>query len=154
MDRNDTKGILEARIRQMADGGYSGNGFPLDEFDPDPQEETRTETPAMTQETKRQKVSKKNPEHNNHNSANELSTISVEEYENRFFTNRTYDSRISFSLNRHTIDILRNVLYEMESRATLSSFIENILLDHLNTYRLLINGATADKIRKPTIPNI
>ena len=53
-----------------------------------------------------------------------------------------------------TLDILRKVLHDMESRTTLSSFIENILLDHLQTYRTLINRATADKIRKPTIPNI
>ena len=40
MDSNDAKGILEARIKQMAEGGCSDNGFSLDDFDPKPEEET------------------------------------------------------------------------------------------------------------------
>ena len=154
MDRNDTKGILEARIRQMADSNYSDSGFSLEDFDPEPQEKADIKAPVIKQIQKNQKHSRKNQEHNDCYSNSEAYQIGVEEYENRFFINRTYDSRISFSMNRHTIDILRKVLYDMESRATLSSFIENILLDHLQTYRSLINEATADKIRKPTIPNI
>lgn len=154
MDGNDTKGILEARIRQMADGNYSDNGFSLDDFDPNPQEETRKDRPTQRQVAKKQKHSSKISERNSSDSEIDVPAISVEEYENRFFANRTYDFRISFSMNRNTLDILRKVLHDMESRSTLSSFIENILLDHLQTYRTLINEATAEKIRKPTIPNI
>lgn len=155
MDKNDTQGILEARIRQMAEKSYSDNGFSIEDFDPatDREEEPTTGTAPKDKASKKHKKRKEetlafeeNPDTSH--------PISADEYEKRFFVNRTYDFRVSFSLNRATLDILRQILKDMDSRATLSSFVENILLDHLHTYRSLINDATADKPRKPTIPNI
>ncbi len=143
MDMNDTRGILEARIRQMADG----HSISMDDFDPSTQEAARKEAVPEKRAAGKQRPNRRIPD-------NEEPPLSVEEYERRFFASRSYGLRISFSMNRDTLDILRKVLHDMESRTTLSSFIENILLDHLQTYRTLINRATADKIRKPTIPNI
>lgn len=162
MDSNDAKGILEARIKQMAEGGCSDNGFSLDDFDPKPEEETPAK--KAKEETASEKKTGKQKKYANRSEGSPLvidrkldsNTVlmDVEEYGRRFLMNRPYDFRVSFSMNRTTLDILRRVLYDLESRTTLSSFIENILLDHLQTYRTLINEATVEKIRKPTIPNL
>lgn len=154
MNKDDTQGILEARIRQMADHNYSDDGFSFDDFDPTPTEEDTKAVLPIKEKTVR-KPRKRNMDILESGLENENNHLTdADGYEKRFFANRTYNSRVSFSMNRTTLDILRKVLRDMESNATLSSFIENILLDHLHTYRELINEATADKLRKPTIPNI
>ncbi len=138
MDKNNSKGILEARIRQMAEGK---TGMTLDDFDPKP--DTVPPSPVM-------------PEHGLSSDSSDTAGIrtDIEEYKRTFLVSRPFEKRTSFPLNRTTLDILKNILHDMDSRTSLSSFVENILLEHLHTYRRLINEATAEKIRKPTIPNI
>lgn len=145
MKKNDTNGILEARIRQMANGNFTDNGFTLADFDPEPH--------VPVQDTDGQTGRK--PRKNGYPKKSDKQTdMTISEYESMFLTNRQIDYRTSFPMNRITLDILRNILRDLESRTSLSSFIENILLDHLQTYRTLINTATEEKIRKPTIPTI
>ena len=138
MDKNNSKGILEARIRQMAEGK---TGMTLDDFEPKP--DTVPASPVM-------------PEHGLSSDSSDTAGIrtDIEEYKRTFLVSRPFEKRTSFPLNRTTLDILKNILHDMDSRTSLSSFVENILLEHLHTYRRLINEATAEKIRKPTIPNI
>lgn len=158
MDRSETKGILEARIRQMAEGNIRQENFSLEDFDPAPQATNENSIPVNEKRKGKAKsnaaVSKASLPEPTGLGYNGKCCMDAIEYGQRFFINRPYSFRVSFSMNRTTLDILRKILYDMESRTSLSSFIENILLDHLQTYRTLINDATADKIRKPTIPNI
>lgn len=42
MDRSETKGILEARIRQMAEGDIRQENFSLEDFDPAPQADRKS----------------------------------------------------------------------------------------------------------------
>lgn len=143
MDRNNNKGILEARIRQMAEGKFGGRetGMTLDDFDPKPD----TVPPSP--------VTKERDYSSDCSDTADIQT-DIEEYKRTFLVSRPFEKRTSFPLNRTTLDILKNILHDMDSRTSLSSFVENILLEHLHTYRQLINEATAEKIRKPTIPNI
>lgn len=129
---------MEARIRQMAEGK---TGMTLDDFDPKP--DTVPPSPVMS-------------EHGLPSDSSDTAGIrtDIEEYKRTFLVSRPFEKRTSFPLNRTTLDILKNILHDMDSRTSLSSFVENILLEHLHTYRRLINEATAEKIRKPTIPNI
>ena len=148
---NNNKGILEARIKQMAEGNYKEmeKEFSLDDFDPKPAETTTQEETEPTENKKPEKLTtnKKKPVERNDPS-------DMEEYRNRFLVSRPFDKRTSFPLNRVTLDILKDILHDTNSRVSLSSFVENILLDHLNNYRSLINDATAKNIRKDTIPNM
>ena len=128
---NNNKGILEARIKQMAEGNYKemDKEFSLDDFDPKPVEKTTKQEETEPTENKKPEKSttnKKKPAERNDPS-------DMEEYRNRFLVSRPFDKRTSFPLNRVTLDILK---------------------DHLNNYRSLINDATAKNIRKHTIPNM
>lgn len=51
---NNNKGILEARIKQMAEGNYKemDKEFSLDDFDPKPAEKTTTQEETETIENK------------------------------------------------------------------------------------------------------
>lgn len=144
MDKNNSKGILEARIRQMAEEKFGGRetGMTLDDFDPKP------DTVPPSPVTKEERCQSSD------GSYTTVIRTDIEEYKRTFLVSRPFEKRTSFPLNRTTLDILKNILHDMDSRTSLSSFVENILLEHLHTYRQLINEATAEKIRKPTIPNI
>lgn len=149
---NNNKGILEARIKQMAEGNYKemDKEFSLDDFDPKPAEKTKPQEETEPTENKKLEkltTNKKKPVERNDPS-------DMEEYRNRFLISRPFDKRTSFPLNHVTLDILKDILHDTNSRVSLSSFVENILLDHLNNYRSLINDATAKNIRKHTIPNM
>lgn len=144
MEKSSARDILEARIRQMADGSAADNDFSLEDFDPAPSDDG-TEVPRPMRTTKKESLRsrREKPE-----------VLTIETYEQLFLSNRPIDYRTSFPINKSTLDILRKVLRDMESRTSLSSFIDNILLHHLQTYRALINKATEEKLRQPTIPNI
>ena len=135
----------------MAEGNYKemDKEFSLDDFDPKPAEKTTQEETETIENKKPEKLTtnKKKPVERNDPS-------DMEEYRNRFLVSRPFDKRTSFPLNRVTLDILKDILHDTNSRVSLSSFVENILLDHLNNYRSLINDVTAKNIRKHTIPNM
>ena len=135
----------------MAEGNYKemDKEFSLDDFDPKPAEKTTQEETETIENKKPEKLTtnKKKPVERNDPS-------DMEEYRNRFLVSRPFDKRTSFPLNRVTLDILKDILHDTNSRVSLSSFVENILLDHLNNYRSLINDATAKNIRKHTMPNM
>ena len=135
----------------MAEGNYKDmdKEFSLDEFDPKPVETTTQEEKEPTENKKPEK-----PAANRKKPAERNDPSDMEEYRNRFLVSRPFDKRTSFPLNRVTLDILKDVLHDTNSRVSLSSYVENILLDHLNNYRSLINDATAKNIRKHTIPNM
>lgn len=139
MSKNN-KGILEARIKQMAEGNYKdmGENFSLDEFDPKGETKSNNEV-VPTIET---------------SFSTDDTDIDMNGYIERFLTPRTFEKRTSFPINRVTLDILKDILHDLECKTSLSAYVENILIQHLLTYRELINEATDKRIRKPTIPKL
>ena len=135
----------------MAEGNYKemDKEFSLDDFDPKPAEKTTQEET----ETIENKQPEKLPTHPK-NPVARNDTSDMEEYRKRLLVSRPFDKRTSFPLNRVTLDILKDILHDTNRPVSLSPFVENILLDHLNNYRSLINDATAKNIRKHTIPNM
>ena len=88
---NNNKGILEARIKQMAEGNYKEmeKEFSLDDFDPKPAETTTQEETEPTENKKPEKLTtnKKKPVERNDPS-------DMEEYRNRFLVSRLRQKNI------------------------------------------------------------
>lgn len=76
----------------------------------------------------------------------------MEVYRERFFQYRGGFSKMSFSADRELLQILRRILWDTESKTSLSCYVNAILEDHIIHYRALINKATEENIRKQTIP--
>ncbi len=52
-------------------------------------------------------------------------------------------------MNVETLQVLRNILHDLNQRVSMTSYIENILREHLREHQNLINDA-ADKQRSKT----
>jgi hypothetical protein len=52
-------------------------------------------------------------------------------------------------MNVETLQVLRNILHDLNQRVSMTSYIENILREHLREHQNLIND-TADKQRSKT----
>lgn len=76
----------------------------------------------------------------------------IAEYQKLFLTNTVYTDRCTFSIHRETLELLKMIVAYSGQPTTISALIENILRQHLKTYRELINEATAPNIPKQTIP--
>lgn len=64
-----------------------------------------------------------------------------EGYQMLFLTHRESNKKSGFTISTEVLDMLRHSLWDTKSKTTLTSYIENILLDHLRTYKGLINDA-------------
>lgn len=62
-----------------------------------------------------------------------------EGYQMLFLTHREPNKKSGFTISTEVLDMLRHCLWDTKSKTTLTSYIENILLDHLRTYKGLIN---------------
>lgn len=62
-----------------------------------------------------------------------------EGYQMLFLTHRESNKKSGFTISTEVLDMLRHSLWNTKSKTTLTSYIENILLDHLRTYKGLIN---------------
>ena len=67
-----------------------------------------------------------------------------EDYKSLFFNPRRFGNKSGFTINAETLSILRNVLRDTKAKATLTAYIENILINHLKAHQELINEI-ADK---------
>ncbi len=74
-----------------------------------------------------------------------------ESYQKLFLNPCTIENRVSFSLNRDTIDLLRNILHDLRGKSTLSAYVENILRDHLSNHKESIEKGIEKNRRKPII---
>lgn len=80
------------------------------------------------------------------------SGLSFEEYEARFFVpSRDARGKVGFTIHWEVLQTLRDVLNDVRSRATLTSYIENIIIDHLREHRAMLNKVSAQNKRCPTI---
>ena len=74
------------------------------------------------------------------------------EYEQRFLTGvRNGRNKSGFSIHTEILQILRDVLSDIRSEASITGYIENILLDHLKTYQDLLNHTASQRRRDKTI---
>ena len=74
------------------------------------------------------------------------------EYEQRFLTAvRNGRNKSGFSIHTEILQILRDVLNDTRSEASITGYIENILLDHLKTYQDLLNYTASQRRRDKTI---
>ncbi len=80
------------------------------------------------------------------------SGLSFEEYEARFFVpSRDARGKVGFTIHWEVLQTLRDVLNDVRSRATLTSYIENIIIEHLREHRAMLNKVAAQHKRNPTI---
>lgn len=85
----------------------------------------------------------------------EVPTMTMATFRERYFTAYTTHSKMSFLADRELLQLLRRILWDTDSNdVSLSSYVNNILLEHINQHRALINEATAENIRKPTLPEL
>jgi len=74
------------------------------------------------------------------------------EYEQRFLTSvRNGRNKSGFSIHTEILQILRDVLSDIRSEASITGYIENILLDHLKTYQDLLNHTASQRRRDKII---
>lgn len=74
------------------------------------------------------------------------------EYEQRCLTSvRNGRNKSGFSIHTEILQILRDVLNDIRSEASITGYIENILLDHLRTYQDLLNHTASQRRRDKTI---
>ena len=74
---------------------------------------------------------------------------SFEDYRNRFLHTSRFPRKTAFTMNVETLQVLRNILHDLNQRVSMTSYIENILREHLREHQTLIND-TADKQRSKT----
>lgn len=74
---------------------------------------------------------------------------SFEDYRNRFLHTSRFPRKTAFTMNVDTLQVLRNILHDLNQRVSMTSYIENILREHLREHQNLINDA-ADKQRSKT----
>ena len=79
-------------------------------------------------------------------------TKDFSEYEQRFLTSvRNGRNKSGFSIHTEILQILRDVLSDIRSEASITGYIENILLDHLKTYQDLLNHTASQRRRDKII---
>ena len=74
---------------------------------------------------------------------------SFEDYRNRFLHTSRFPRKTAFTMNVETLQVLRNILHDLNQRVSMTSYLENILREHLREHQNLINDA-ADKQRSKT----
>ena len=74
---------------------------------------------------------------------------SFEDYRNRFLHTSRFPRKTAFTMNVETLQVLRNILHDLNQRVSMTSYIENILREHLREQQKLNNEA-ADKQRSKT----
>ena len=78
--------------------------------------------------------------------------VDFETYKATFLRPCAIENRVSFTLNRETIDLLRFILHDLRSKTTLSAYIENILREHLARHKDVIGKGIEKNKRKTIIP--
>ncbi len=79
-------------------------------------------------------------------------SMDLESYLTTFLHPCIIENRVSFSLNRDTLDLLRHILHDLRSKTTLSAYIENILKEHISRHKEVISKGIEKNRRKSLIP--
>ena len=59
---------------------------------------------------------------------------SFEDYRNRFLHTSRFPRETAFTMNVETLQVLRNILHDLNQRVSMTSYIENILREHLREH--------------------
>ncbi|NCB83788.1 MAG: DUF3408 domain-containing protein [Bacteroidia bacterium] len=108
-------------------------------------EETKPEEVRLPKERQEKPQEKPSPKTLSFN-------IDLETYMETFLNPCIIENRVSFSLNRETLDVFRHILHDLRSKTTLSAYIENILREHLSRHKDVIGKGIEKNKRKPIIP--
>lgn len=80
------------------------------------------------------------------------STLEFVAYEERFLTSvRDGRNKSGFSIHTEVLQLLRNVVSDLRVETSITSYIENIILDHLKTHQELLNQIASQRRRDKTI---
>ena len=146
--------LLQAKLEEMADIGVKKrteeNTPDFDDpIDFDEQEEIPEETSFNDTNAKTAQPSKRK---RNARTKDSSPAMDFPEYEQRFLTGvRNGRNKSGFSIHTEILQILRDVLNDIRSEASITGYIENILLDHLKTYQDLLNHTASQRRRDKTI---
>ena len=161
--------LLQAKMREMANIGVTKRTAenipdfdePID-LDEEPTleavrnaisetEETTASTPTTSQRhISKRKLSDKGEKKPNPRSCS--STLEFAAYEERFLTSvRDGRNKSGFSIHTEVLQLLRNVVSDLRVETSITSYIENIILDHLKTHQELLNQIASQRRRDKTI---
>lgn len=78
--------------------------------------------------------------------------LSFEEYRERYLNcSQRGSGKSGFTINSDILQLLRDVLRDVRSKTSLTSYIENILLEHLRENQTMLNKAAAQYKRNQTL---
>ena len=160
--------LLQAKMREMANIGVTKRTAenipdfdePID-LDEEPTleeecnavsetEETTASSQASQRHSSKRKLSDKGEKKPNPRSCS--STLEFAAYEERFLTSvRDGRNKSGFSIHTEVLQLLRNVVSDLRVETSITSYIENIILDHLKTHQELLNQTASQRRRDKTI---
>ena len=110
-------------------------------------EETTASIPTSSPQASQRHSSKKKP-----NPRSCSSILEFAAYEERFLTSvRDGRNKSGFSIHTEVLQLLRNVVSDIRVETSITSYIENIILDHLKTHQELLNQIASQRRRDKTI---
>lgn len=139
--------ILSAKLQEMGDIGVTKRSAEESPFFDQPVELEPQEAPIPTEETSEDAISTMT-----RSKGNKESGCSFQEYQKCFFApSRDGIGKSGFTIHGEILQTLRDVLRDVRSKATLTAYIENILLEHLKEHQAMLNKTAAQYKRNPTI---
>lgn len=165
--------LLQAKMREMANIGVTKRTAdnipdfdePID-LDEEPTledecnavseiEETTASTPTTSPQASQRHSSKRKHSDKDEKRPNPrscASTLEFAAYEERFLTSvRDGRNKSGFSIHTEVLQLLRNVVSDLRVETSITSYIENIILDHLKTHQELLNQIASQRRRDKTI---
>ena len=165
--------LLQAKMREMANIGVTKRTAenipdfdePID-LDEEPTledecnavsetEETTTSTPTTSPQASQRHSFKRKHSDKEEEKSTSRSCSSTQEftaYEERFLTSvRDGRNKSGFSIHTEVLQLLRNVVSDLRVETSITSYIENIILDHLKTHQELLNQIASQRRRNKTI---
>ena len=165
--------LLQAKMREMANIGVTKRTAenipdfdePID-LDVEPTleeacnavsetEETTAFTPTTSPQASQRHSSKRKLSDKEKKKPTSRSCSSAQEftaYEERFLTSvRDGRNKSGFSIHTEVLQLLRNVVSDLRVETSITSYIENIILDHLKTHQELLNQIASQRRRDKTI---
>lgn len=139
--------ILSAKLQEMGDIGVTKRSAEESPFFDHPVELELQEAPIPTEETSEDAIPTMT-----RSKGNKESGCSFQEYQKRFFApSRDGIGKSGFTIHGEILQTLRDILRDVRSKATLTAYIENILLEHLKEHQAMLNKTAAQYKRNPTI---
>lgn len=139
--------ILSAKLQEMGNIGVTKRSAEESPFFDHPVELEPQEAPVPTEEISEDVIpTMVRPK------SNKERKFSFQEYQKRFFApSRDGIGKSGFTIHGEILQTLRDVLRDVRSKATLTAYIENILLEHLKEHQAMLNKTAAQYKRNPTI---